>query len=355
MSFTDEHKKKARDALFGGTGAVKEAVAEVLATEFPNIFPPTVSGKMYSDVFGDYYDATKMKDFPLPDIGEIPEWAQGFIPETSDYWGESHVIYDAVVAYALKSVTHLVGFPGTGKSEGLPKFLAHRLQLPLLRLGLNKKGMGLDDLIGRESIENDDGVSVTRHRDGVLVKWVQMPSIILADEFARANVEITNGLMSLMEKDGKLIIENRHDPIIHRGKDCWILASDNVKGTGDSGVGMIGTDQLDGAVLDRFTCTIEVDYLPPEKSAALLMRTIEGYPPKMARLLSMFGKRIQDAYKEGRLPISFSQRSMYAIALKSCVTHDLNGSVRSVFLNRFDSDDKTFVAQVWQDITGDEL
>jgi hypothetical protein len=85
------------------------------------------------------------------------------------------------------------------------------------------------------------------------------------------------------------------------------------------------------------------------------MRVIEGYPPKLARLLSMFGKRIQDAYKEGRLPISFSQRSMYAIALKSCVTHDLNGAVRSVFLNRFDSDDKTFVAQVWQDITGDEL
>jgi MoxR-like ATPase len=350
-SYTEENKRKAREILMGGKATPKVSVP--LSAMFPKIL--TAGSKMYSETFFDYFDEHSMTDFPLPDVGEIPAWAQGYIPEKSDYMGENDVVYNAAIAYALKSVTHLVGYPGTGKSEGLPVFMAYRLGLPLMRLGLNKKGMGLDDLIGRQSIQNDSGCPVTTFKDGVLVKWIQMPSIVLADEFARANVEITNGLMSLMESNGKLIIEDRDEPIIMRHADCWLVASDNVKGTGDSGVGMVGTDQLDGAVLDRFTETIEMDYLSVEKATALLCAKLPTYPEILARRISTFGNRIQNAYKQGRLPVSFSQRSAYAIARKSCVTHNVNQAVKSVFLNRFDADDKTFVAQVYKDVTGEDL
>jgi len=188
------------------------------------------------------------------------------------------------------------------------------------------------------------------------VPWVQIPSIILLDEFCRSTVEVSNGLFSLMEGKGKLLLPAREDGhIVHRNKDCWLLATDNVKGTGDSGVGMVGTDQMDGAALDRFTETIEMDYLPADKAVTLLLRIIPTYPEHMAKMLASFGYRVQTAYKQGRLPISFSQRSMYAIALKSCVTHNLHTAVKSVFLNRFDSDDKTFVAQLYKDVSGEDL
>src|SRR5690606_11150201 len=150
-----------------------------------------------------------------------PEHLEAYIPASSDYMADPQLAYDAALAFATGSVTHLVGWPGTGKSNGLPVLLANKLGLPLLRLGLNKKGMGLDDLIGREAIKQGEHGSYTDHRDGVLVQWIGHPCIILADEFSRANTEITNGLMSLMERGGCLIVENRASPVIKRHEHCW--------------------------------------------------------------------------------------------------------------------------------------
>ena len=138
----------------------------------------------------------------------------------SDFRGQDALVYDAALAFSAGSVTHVVGWPGTGKSNGLPVLLASRLGLPLLRLGLNKKGMMFDDLIGREAIKHEDGHTVTGHRDGVLLNWVDQPCIVLADEFSRANAEISNGLMSFMERNGSLIVENRDTPVIKRHEHC---------------------------------------------------------------------------------------------------------------------------------------
>lgn len=354
----ESEAERLRKAMFGDVSAAPpEDVAAPIKTKAVPAWPSVLTGdEMYSTRFAEHFDSTKMVDFALPDIPPLPAWAEKYIPTASDFRPPSPMlVYQSVMAYALKSVTHLVGYPGTGKSEGLPVYMAYKLGLPLLRVGLNKKGMGLDDLVGRQSIENDGGTPVTKWADGVLCKWVQIPSIILLDEFARASMEISNGAMSLMEKDGKLLLEDRPDPIVKRHANCWIVASDNVKGTGDVGVGMVGTDQVDGAILDRFTTTIEVGYLSVEDSADLLCRQIVGFPVKAALQLAKFGQRVQKAYIDGKLPISWSHRSMYAVGLQACVMQDLQEAVRIGFFNRFDGDDKATVSSIWRDVAGKEM
>lgn len=353
VSYSESQIKAARDALFAGA-KMAQPVPEVHESEFPDILE--ASSKKYSDVFPEYYKSGMMKDFAIPDIAEIPEWAEKYIPEKSDYLGETMTVYNAVMAYALKSVTRFTGPPGTGKSEGLPVFIAHRLGLPIIRLGLNNKQLAWSDLIGQSGISNEGGVPVTHHQDGMLIKWVGIPAIIVADEFCRSTPDINNGFMPLLERNGKLLIENRAlGGVIHRHPDCWVIATDNVKGTGDTGVGMVGTDQVDGAVLDRFEETIELGYLSADNSVKLLCNKIVGFPKAHAEVLAKFAKRVQTAYMDGRLPLSFSHRSMFAIARKSCVSKDLDGAVKVVFLQKFDADDKTFVAQMWKDTTGRDL
>lgn len=308
--------------------------------EWPEVLKNDGPTKMFSELFPKEWEAVRDKnpDFAVPFYGDhaYPEHLEAYIPASSDYMADPQLAYDAALAFATGSVTHLVGWPGTGKSNGLPVLLAHKLGLPLLRLGLNKKGMGLDDLIGREAIKQGEHGSYTDHRDGVLVQWIGHPCIILADEFSRANTEITNGLMSLMERGGCLIVENRASPVIKRHEHCWIIASDNVKGLGDGmDRGMVGTDQVDGAVLDRFEVTLEVDYLTESQNLDLIQSWFPGFPEAEARKIVKFGMLIQQGYKKGEMPLSFSPRSLKEVCRYTCLHKDSAPAVRKVVLQKY--------------------
>lgn len=310
------------------------------SVEWPCVLKNDGPTKMFSELFPKEWAAVRGKnpDFAVPFFGdyEFPEHLRAYFPAGSDYMADPQLAYDAALAFATGSVTHLVGWPGTGKSNGLPVLLAHKLGLPLLRLGLNKKGMGLDDLVGRESIKQGENGPYTDHRDGVLVRWIGHPCIILADEFSRANTEITNGLMSLMERGGCLIVENRDSPVIKRHEHCWIIASDNVKGLGDGmDRGMVGTDQVDGAVLDRFEVTLEVDYLTESQNLALIQSWFPGFPESEARKIVKFGMLIQQGYKKGEMPLSFSPRSLKEVCRYACLHKDVAPAVRKVVLNKY--------------------
>lgn len=310
--------------------------------EWPSVLKHNVHTKMYSELFPEYWEHTTFNkdanpDFAIPfyDKHEFPEWMKAYIPVESDYRGNPQLVYDAALAFSCGSVTHVVGWPGTGKSNGLPVLLAVRLGLPLLRLGLNKKGMMLEDLIGREAIKHGHHGMETGHRDGTLIPWVDQPCIILADEFSRANAEISNGLMSFMERGGSLIVENRESPVIKRHEHCWIIASDNVKGLGD-GVGkFVGTDMVDCAILDRFEITLEVDYLPEAEQLALVHQWYPTFPEKEAKKIVKFGMLIQQAYKKDTLPLSFSPRSLKEVCRYACLHHDVGTAVRKVVLSKY--------------------
>lgn len=334
-------KKAAIEKLSkAGKSAPEEAKPEAPppAIKWPSVLkddgiPTKKFSKLFSGITG-----WKGRDFDVPVFHEhsFPPALKASIPGESDYVADPQLLYDAVLAFTLGSVTHLVGPPGTGKTNGLPVFMAHKMGLPLLRLGLNKKGMMLDDLIGREAIiSSKDGVS-TGHKDGILCHWIENPCIVALDEFSRANTEITNGMMSLMERDGKLIIENRtHSPVIERHRHCWLLAADNVKGLGDQADRMIGTDIVDGAVLDRFEVTLEVDYLPEKVQVELLGKWFPGFPEAVAGNIVKFGMQVQAAYKKGNLPLSFSPRALKEVGRYACMHEDAGIAIKKVVVSKY--------------------
>lgn len=339
-------KKKAIEKAMGISGDsvemnVEETKEPEKPLEWPSVLKHNGATVKFSKLFPDEWKGLKSSgqpDFDIPDYRKYahPEALKPYIPVESDYNADPQLIYDAALAFAAGSVTHVVGWPGTGKSNGLPVLLAQRLGLPLLRLGLNKKGMMFDDLIGREAIKTDvNGNTVTGHRDGVLLSWVGHPCIILADEFARANAEISNGLMSFMERGGSLIVENRDTPVIKRHEHCWIIASDNVKGLGDGAGKFVGTDMVDNAVLDRFEVTLEVDYLPEEKQLALVNTWFPGFPEKEAKKLVKFGMLIQQAYKKDTLALSFSPRALKECARYACLHQSMALAVKKVVLSKY--------------------
>lgn len=321
--------------------ADKAAVVPIVPAEpeWPNVLK-TVSEttRNFSELFPKHTKFDGFIDFAVPVFTgyEFPVSLAASIPTDSDYMVDSKLLYDAVLAYSVGSVTHLVGPPGTGKTNGLPVLMAARMGLPLLRLGLNKKGMMLDDLIGREAIKSTDKGMETSHKDGVIVNWIENPCLIILDEFSRANTEMTNGLMSLMERNGVLVVENRtHCPVIKRHPNCWLLAADNVKGLGDQADRMVGTDLVDGAVLDRFEVTLEVDYLPAADQEKLIDTWFPGFPKSERKKIVQFGVLVQDAYKKGLLPLSFSPRSLKEVARYACLHQNSGVAIKKVVVSKY--------------------
>lgn len=338
-------KKAALDKLNASSAEPKSAktskkeAAPAAPIEWPSVLK-NIPGQAYQKFSTLFAGITgyKGEDFDVPVFHgyEFPEFMSASIPNDSDYVVDAQLLYDAVLAYTLGSVTHLVGPPGTGKTNGLPVLMASRMGLPLLRLGLNKKGMMLDDLIGREAIMVEEGKTVTAHKDGVLIPWIAHPCIVILDELCRANAEITNGLMSLMERDGCLIVENRlGSPVIKRNAACWLLAADNVKGLGDQADRMVGTDLMDGAILDRFEVTLEVDYLPEKEQEKLLSIWYPGFPEGEARKIVQFGVQVQNAYKKGLLPLSFSPRALKEVGRYACIHKDPILAVNKVVVSKY--------------------
>lgn len=329
--------------------------------DWPKVMDHKGATTLFSKAFPEYWDklsATGQPDFAIPDYSKhkFSSNLTPYIPVESDYRADPQLVYDAALAFSAGSVTHLVGWPGTGKSNGLPVLLANRLGLPLLRLGLNKKGMMFDDLIGREAIMQGEKGTITGHRDGVLLQWVDQPCIILADEFSRANAEISNGLMSFMERNGSLIVENRATPVIKRHPHCWIIASDNVKGLGDGAGKFVGTDMVDNAVLDRFEVTLEVDYLPEEEQLALIHGWFPGFPEKEAKKLVKFGMLIQQGYKKDTLPLSFSPRALKECARYACLHNSMALAIKKVVVAKYaDEADVQAVKEMYRTAFGKQL
>ena len=363
----DALRKKALEKAKGITGKTDDVNMEVEAPkepeapiEWPSVMKHSGKTAKFSKLFSAEWKSLKGKqpDFDIPDYRDypFPTSLTPYIPVESDFRGQDALVYDAALAFAAGSVTHVVGWPGTGKSNGLPVLLASRLGLPLLRLGLNKKGMMFDDLIGREAIKHEDGHTVTGHRDGVLLNWVDQPCIVLADEFSRANAEISNGLMSFMERNGSLIVENRDTPVIKRHEHCWIIASDNVKGLGD-GIGkFVGTDMVDNAVLDRFEVTLEVDYLPEKEQLALINQWFKGFPENEAKKLVKFGMLIQAGYKKDTLPLSFSPRALKECARYACLHQSMALAIKKVVLAKYaEESDVQAVREMYRTAFGKQL
>lgn len=365
----EELRKKAIEKAKGlkGVSDVNMEVEETAkapepdVSEWPAVLKLNTSSVKFSKLFPKEWKELKKSgqpDFEIPDYRgyRFPAALTPYIPVESDFHAPAQLIYDAALAFSVGSVTHVVGWPGTGKSNGLPVYLATKLGLPLLRLGLNKKGMMFDDLIGREAILQTEQGMKTGHRDGVLLHWVDQPCIILADEFSRANAEISNGLMSFMERGGSLIVENRDTPVIKRHEHCWIIASDNVKGLGDGAGKFVGTDVVDNAVLDRFEVTLEVDYLPEDVQLALVNEWFPGFPENEAKKLVKFGMLIQQGYKKDTLPLSFSPRALKECARYACLHKGAALAIKKVVMAKYaDEADVQCIKEYYRTAFGKQL
>jgi MoxR-like ATPase len=101
--------------------------------------------------------------------------------------------------------------------------------------------------------------------DGVFTKTVERGGVVIVlDEINRASDMVGNALLPLLDRRRSTMVQERGWPVKAGPGIIW-WATTNI------GSIYTGTNALDAALQDRFTRVVEMDYLPPDKEAALLV------------------------------------------------------------------------------------
>jgi MoxR-like ATPase len=257
------------------------------------------------------------------------------IPEidTYYYW-DPDVLETLILAHKLEQKALFTGLPGTGKSSSCQQFAAH-IKQPFMRIGC-RGDMEASSLLGSVWAESDK----MTFKKGMLPLGLEGGYLICFDEIFKIPAYIQMTMQNLYEKDGVLVIDDmpgtKKDKTIIPHEDCRIVATDNVKGTGDNFDKFAATQLQDTSSLDRFTMTKTVDYLPEKAEVDMLKSKYPTVPTQSIKDIVKVAGLVRKAYADSKLSVTLSggrgldtmcqvmlQDISTAFAIKLCFTEKL--------------------------------
>lgn len=198
---------------------------------------------------------------------------------------------------------NLIGPHGCGKTELAIQFAA-RLNRPLLIMDCANLREARDWFGYKTAKEG----TVYWH-ESQFVRAIQAGNhVILLDELNRANPNLLNTLMPILDARRFTYLEERGDKIVV-GPETVFFASMN------EGAGYTGTSSLDRAIRDRFPRAVELTYLGEKDEIKLVMNRTGIDKDIATRLVQMANKIRQDATGlSATLTESLSTRQLLAAA-----------------------------------------
>ena len=154
----------------------------------------------------------------------------------------------------------LTGPHGCGKTS-LPRWFAARHNMPILIVDCANTREPRD-LLGMKTV---DGGSIGWQRSQFDLCLEAGNHVIVLDEISRCSDAVRNILFPLLDHRRQTFLEERGD-FIRVGKGTVLFATINI------GFQYTGSGTVDAALDDRFVKKIEVNYLPLEKEADVLVK-----------------------------------------------------------------------------------
>lgn len=251
----------------------------------------------------------KVLDFDVPTF----EWKHPHphVPEANpNYIFKEELLMPVLWALATNKKAWLSGHTGTGKST-LIKEVCARLNWPMLRVNFDSEITRMD-LIGRDVLEDKDGVTVSRFVDGILPTALSGPYVLLCDEVDFIRPDIAYVFQRALEDEGLLIAEDG-GRVIHPHPFSRIVATGNTKGQGDE-IGIYqGARSQSVAFLDRFTAWLEVGYLSTEEETELLAASVPTLTQVERDAVIRYVKEHRNAFTGGEIMLPISPRGLIAL------------------------------------------
>lgn len=248
-----------------------------------------------------------------------------FNPKLKDYLNGIEKLSKADAAAGKPSAKiRLTGAAGCGKTSMAVQFAAKTkrpvviIDCPTLREA--------KDLFGFKTAD-EKGI---RWVYSLFVKAIKTPRmVVVLDEINRLSPMALNTLLPMADHRGQTFLDDS-------GEIIKVAGGVTMFATMNEGSQFTGTDQMDGAIADRFPDIIEVDYLDEAEESALLQRK-HGLDAPRANKLALIAKTVRQKFKACEVYTrSLSTRLLENAASKLVVVG--NSSLEFTIVNHFPDD-----------------
>ena len=298
---------------------------------------PALQLRLVRDVFADcqlsYEFGGERVDFG--DL-EVAVWGDPSAPAlVSDYIFNPQHLHQALVALdnPLPDNVWLAGERGTGKTEFVTQ-LASRLGRRLFKVSFDE-ALERAEFIGGNTIENGNVV----WKAGVITQAIQHTgAIVLLDEigFARAqNLAVLHAVTEHSPHRALVIAETgvRFPVASHVAFFC----ADNSNGHGDATGNFAGVREQNTAFIDRFSYTLQFQYLPQADEIALITKRT-NLSVDATEILVKFANVAREKARAGILTQPPSLRQLFAWARAIQKGIPIGIAFENAIINKFPAD-----------------
>jgi MoxR-like ATPase len=266
----------------------------------------------------------------------IEVWADPNAPTVDDdYIFTPKHLHQALIALddALPDNIWLSGERGTGKTEFVNQ-VAGRLGRRLFRVNFDE-ALERSEFIGGNTIENGNVV----WKEGIITQAIQhVGAIILLDEIGFARAQNLAVLHALCERSPhRSIVIAETGVRIPVASHVVFFCADNSNGHGDSSGNFSGVRDQNTAFLDRFSYTLQFEYLDFDDEVALICART-ALPRDATSVLVQFAQVAREKARAGILtqPPSIRQLFAWARAIKKGVP--VSVAFENSIVNKFPTD-----------------
>lgn len=221
--------------------------------------------------------------------------------------------------------------------------IAARLNYNFIRINFDA-GITRADLVGQWVVKGKDMTFAY----GILPSAMVLPgTIICLDEWDTISEECSFVLQRPLEQHSQLLILEHGEQVITLHKHNMIVGTANTAGMGDdTGLYSAGTRLQNFSQINRFSMTIEMDYLPAKEEQKILARRFPELEELMVEAMVQVANSVRESFMQGEISAPLSTRDVINWAEKFTFWGDIEKASKYCFINRMPPEDREVMRQI---------
>ena len=273
-----------------------------------------------------------------------------YVPEIDkNYIFDKDTTLSILAGFKFNRRVMIQGYHGTGKSTHIEQ-VAARLNWRCLRVNLDSHVSRID-LIGKDSIVIENGVQITKFKEGIIPWSLLNGTALVFDEYDAGRPDVMFVIQRILEIEGKLTLleQNR---VITPHPAFRLFCTTNTIGLGDTSGLYHGTQQINQGQMDRWNIVATLNYLSEEQEfkivSAKTKKFSEIFDKSKIKLMIQLANFTRTGFKNGDISTVMSPRTVITWAENSVIFNDIDYGFKVTFLNKSDEAERTIIAEYYQ-------